>query len=118
MNSDLEIEKGLSYKQLLQLYSDHFSLGYLNTDFKNKMALISMICYLTYQLKLKKPDVTHYQIVMKMADGLGLPEDFLKGLSVVCDSFGYGCTEFPTFNLTAKEMIKSIKEILSKYIPF
>ena len=51
MNSDLEIEKGLSYKQLLQLYSDHFSLGYLNTDFKNKMALISMICYLTYQLK-------------------------------------------------------------------
>ena len=50
MNSDLEIEKGLSYKQLLQLYSDHFSLGYLNTDFKNKMALISMICYLTYQL--------------------------------------------------------------------
>ena len=53
-----------------------------------------------------------------MADGLGLPEDFLKGLSVVCDSFGYGCTEFPTFNLTAKEMMKSIKEILSKYLPF
>ena len=70
--SDIETEDWLSYKEMLRIHSKLFSLGFLDADFKTKMALISLICYITYKAKMKKPDVTHYQIVQKLANGKGL----------------------------------------------
>ena len=116
--SDIEIEDWVSYKQLLKIYSKFFSLGFLDADFKTKMALISLICYITYKAKMKKPDVTHYQIVQKLANGKGLPDKYLKALAVVCDEFGYGCTEFPTFDLKDADIIKTVKNIFDNYKPF
>ena len=45
--------------------------------------------------------------------------NFIKGLSIICDDFAYGCTEFPTFGIkTPGEMAKQVQSILSEYLPF
>jgi hypothetical protein len=105
------------YEDLQRIYSKYFSLGYLNTDFNTKAALVSLTCYLVDQLKKKKPDVTHYQVLYKINNG-ELPEDFIKGLAVVCSDWAYGCKEFPTFGIATKDIPAKIKEILCMYIPF
>lgn len=105
------------YEEMQRIYSKYFSIGYLNTDINTKFALISLICYLTKKLKEKKPDVTHYQVVRKLSEGMIL-EDQIKGLSVICSDFSYGCTEFPTFGIDDKNIPAKIKEILSNWTPF
>lgn len=105
------------YKEMQRLYSRCYSLGYLNTDINTKFALISLIGYLTFKIKQKKPDVTPYQIIKKII-GDDLPEDFIKGLAVVVDDFAYGCKNFPTFDLEDKKIPSKIKEILNTYVPF
>ena len=55
---------------------------------------------------------------MKVSQNLGLPEDFIKGLAIVCEDFSYGCTEFPTFGLEGKDILKQIIEILKSFVPF
>lgn len=115
----------MTYKELEHFYKEHFSLGYLNppakgeiSSFERKLILISLICYVTYKNKLKNPDVTYYSILMKLSQNLGLPDDFIKGLAIVCDDFSYQCTDFPTFGLKGKEILKEIVEILKTYMPF
>ena len=105
------------YKEMQRTYSRLFSLGYLNTDISTKFALISLIGYLTFRIKQKKPDVTPYQIIRKII-GDDLPEDFIKGLSIIVDDFSYMCKSFPTFGIKDKEIPSKIKEILNSYIPF
>lgn len=105
------------YEEMQRVYNQYFSMGYLNTDINTKFALISLICYLTEKLKAKKPNVTHYQVVRKLSEGI-IPEDQIKGLSVICSDFSYGCTEFPTFGIGDKNIPAKIKEILSKWLPF
>jgi hypothetical protein len=107
------------YNEMRKQYAQLYSLGNLNTDLSSKFALISLICYLTYKAKEKKPDVTHYQIIKSATKDIYLPEDFIKALAVVCEDFSYGCKEFPLFNLkTPKDMIKTIRDIVSTYLPF
>lgn len=105
------------YKEMQEIYNKYFSLGYLNIDISSKFALISLTGYLVYKLKQKKPDVTSYKILKKIA-GDELPEDFIKGVSVIVDDFSYGCKEFPTFNIEDKKIPAKIKELLKSYIPF
>lgn len=118
MSGDLEILSGRSYKELLRCYQENFSLGYFNTDIKNKFALISLICYVTYKAKEKKPDVTHYEIIMQLTKNQSLPDAMVKRLAVICDDFAYGCTEFPTFELKGNAIVQFIKDILNTYVPF
>lgn len=113
----MDIIKNPPYEDLQRIYEKYFSLGYLNTDFTSKIFLIAYICYLTEQLKAKKPDVTHYQVIRKIADS-SVSEDFIKGLAVVCSDFSYGCKNFPDNGKTAKEMPAEIKKILNTYVPF
>ena len=114
----------MNFKELKQFYSDHFSIGYLNAStstrspFENRIVLLSLICYVTYKSKLKNPDVTHYQIIMKLSDKLGLPDKFIQGLAIVCNDFSYQCTEFPTFGLKGQDIVKEIRGILRTYLPF
>lgn len=107
----------ISYKSLRNLYSEYFSLGHLNTDINSKFALISLICYITNKLKSKNPDVTYYQVIYKLASTL-IREETIKGLSIMCEDFSYGCTEFPTFGIKDKDIPAKIKEILSNWTPF
>jgi len=114
----------MTFKQLEQFYTDNYSIGYLNASistrspFENRIVLISLICHVTYRTKLKNPDVTHYQIIMKLAENLGLPDTFLQGLAIVCKDFSYQCTEFPTFGLKGQDIVKEIRGILRTYLPF
>lgn len=112
-----DINSSPPYDELRRLYSKLFSLGYLNTDINTKFALISLINYVTYQMRQKNPDVTHYKVIKKII-GEELPEDFIKGLAVICEDFSYGCTTFPLFGLKPKEIINTIRDILHKYLPF
>ena len=108
----------MTYEDLKNLHSKYFSLGYLNTKCGNKFVLVGLICYLTHKFKMEKPDVTPYKIIMQIDEGLSLPEDFAKSISVICEDFMYGCTEFPTFGVEEKDMISTIKNLLKTYMPF
>lgn len=118
MSPDLDTLEGKPYKYLLKLYQDNFSLGYLNTDINNKFALISLVCFVTYRAKEKKPDVTHYSILMAIVKDMDIPNHLIKALAVICDDFAYGTTDFPTFGIAGKDIIPSIKKILQSYVPF
>lgn len=108
----------LTYKQLEHVYSRYFSLGYLNVDINNKFALISLICYIVTSMKKKQPDITYYEVVNKICDKQGMTDEFIKGLAIMCESFGYGCTTFPTFNIAPKDMVQTCRDILKTYMPF
>ena len=108
----------MSYKELEAIYNKYFSLGNLNININNKFALISLICYITTSMQKKKPDVTYYQVVYKICDTLGFEEDFIKGLAIMCENFGYGCKDFPTFNIAPKDMVQTCRDILKTYMPF
>lgn len=108
----------MSFKELKHLYEENFSLGYIDLDINNKFALISLICYITTHMQAKKPDITYYQIIYKLAEGTGWKEKDIYKLTIMCEDFGYGCKEFPTFGLKPKEMSAKIKEIMYKSLPF
>jgi hypothetical protein len=55
---------------------------------------------------------------MKLSKNLGLPDEFIKGLAIVCEDFSYDCTDFPTFGLKGQDVIKEAVSILKSYIPF
>ena len=116
----------MNFEELRKFYSNNFSIGYLNpqskdghTSFERKLILISLINYLYQKNKPKNPDLTYYSLIYKLSDKLGLPEDFIESLAIVCEDFAYGCYEtFRTFGLEGKNIISEIREILSSYVPF
>lgn len=103
--------------ELETLYQEKFSLGSYGDDISKKFALISFICFLYKKLREKKPDVTYYQIIYKVADGI-IPIEEINKLAVICEDFGYGCKEFPLFGIEPKEVPNKIKEILLEWLPF
>lgn len=107
----------LSYEELQQIYRKYFSLSNLGGDINHKFALISLVCWLTNKIKESKPDWNHWKTLYKINNGT-LPEDFIKGLSIVCSDFGYCCTNFPTFGIEEKKIPAKIKEILAEWLPF
>lgn len=110
-----------SYEDLSKFYAAHFSLGNLNTDIGSKFALISLICFLTHKVRMKRPDATCYQVIMKIIEKeVHLHDaDFIRGLSIICEDFMSHTTEFLTFDIkTQKEMVTKILEILHTWLPF
>ena len=115
----------MNFDELRRFYTDNFSIGYLNpppdnghTSFERKLILISLICYLYHKNKGKNPDLTYYSLIYKLSQGMNIPDNFIKGLAIVCEDFAYSCTEFPTFGLEGKKIISEIREVLNSYIPF
>ena len=99
----------MNFNELKKFYSEHYSLGYLNlpesdghSPFERKLILISLVCYIVYKINTK----------------LNLPDDFIKGLAIVCEDFAYQCHEFPTFGLEGKKILEEICSILKTYVPF
>lgn len=108
----------LSYRQLEDLYKQYFSTGNIAADINEKFALISLIGYIVYNMKKKKPDVSYYEVCYKLMEGLGFEEINIKALAIMVEDFSYGCKDYPTFGLSPKEMPKKIREILQKCMPF
>lgn len=108
----------LTYKELEDFYNKYFSLGKIASNINEKFALISLIGFITYNLKKKNPDITYYEIISKLANGTGLSDLEIKALAIMVEDFSYECIDFPTFGLKPKEMQAKIKEILNKMMPF
>ena len=113
----------MNFNELKEFYTKNFSLGYINSGngrsaIEERFVLISLICYITYKSKLKNPDTTHYEIILKLSKNTGLPDEFLKGLAIVCEDFSYMCTDFPTFGLKGQDIIKEAISILKSFLPF
>lgn len=115
----------MNFNELKRFYSEHFSLGYLNppetsehSSFERKLILISLICYVVEKNKPKNPDLTHYSLLYKLNSNIGIPDDFIKGLAIVCEDFSYSCHKFPTFGLEGKKILEEIISILKTYLPF
>lgn len=115
----------MNFNELRRLYSENFSLGFLNisdtkehTSFERKLILISLICYVVEKNKPKNPDLTYYSLLYKFNTNLGLPDKFIKGLAIVCEDFAYECHTFPTFGLEGKKIVEEIISILKTYMPF
>ena len=106
------------YDKLKTIYGKYFTLGYLNTDINSKFALISLVNYVA--MKLSKPNkiVTPLMVLNKINSDLKLPQDFIDGLSIVCEDLAYGCKTFPTFGIEEKKLVPTIKGILDKWVPF
>ena len=113
----------MNFNELRNFYSEHYSLGYIKSghnrsSIEERFILISLIDYITYKSKLKNPDTTHYEIIMKLSKNLGLSDEFIKGLAIICEDFSYCCTDFPTFGLKGQDIVKEAISILKSYIPF
>ncbi len=110
-----------NYEYRKEIYETYFSLGHLNTGIGRKFALISLICYLTHKLQLKKPEVTCYKVIMKIIEKEVHKHDpdFIENLSIICDDFMKNTSEFLTFDIkSTKEMANKVKEILNTWLPF
>lgn len=107
----------MSIDELKSIYHNNFSLKYLGNNFNEKVGLIALICYIVEKMKSKHPGVTYYEVIYKLGRDY-LPDEFIVGLSIVCEDFAYGCKEFPTFGLEDKKIPSKIKEILSNWLPF
>lgn len=106
------------YDYLTKIFDNFFKIGYLDVDITSRFALISLVCYITNKIQEKVPNATNYTVLQTLVKGKKYPDDIIKGIACICDGFGYNCHEFPTFNLSNKEIIKKILEILDSYIPF
>lgn len=106
-----------TYKEMERVYKDWFTTGYLSS-MQDKLALIDLIGWLVTSLQKKKPDVTYYQVVHKLAKGSGLDDMEVKKIAIISEDFAYKCNDFIDFGLALKEVPAKIKEIFHKILPF
>ena len=64
--------QSISFEKVLAIYDKYFSLGYLNTDVSDKLACISLTCYLTNALREKGQKVNCYQVLLQV--GKDMPD--------------------------------------------
>lgn len=110
----------MNYEKLSKVYEKHFALNYLGTNFSDKLACISLTCYITNEIRKKKKDITCLEVLHKVM-GDDLPEyveKFLQVLSIICTDYMYGCKDFIDFGIPKKEMPKKLKELIDNYCPF
>lgn len=110
------MKEELNFDELRDIYMQYFSLGKLSCNINEKFALISLLGYITQKAKQKHPDVTYYSIIKKIDDSL--PEEYVKSLAIIVEDFSFNVKEFPTFGIKGPDMIKTVKSILNKYLPF
>lgn len=124
MNEVDQLFSELSYEERCNFYNKHFSSGASSTcRIKDKLILIALICFVTHKLREKDGSLTVKSVIEKIVNKpimeLNGFEDFLLGLSVVCEDMLYGCTEFETFGLkTSQEIIDKIRALLNEWMPF
>ena len=109
------------------LYDSYFS-SKTNTSqsFNHKIELLTLLGYLTQQLKKRVPDTfrNSYDVlkkyvlvgnILEQAD-----EDYISGLSIVCDDLLYGVQDIdpPTQYSNSAEIKNRLKELISGWLPF
>jgi hypothetical protein len=109
------------------LYNSYFS-SKTNTSqsFEYKIEILTLLAYLTQQLKKRMPDTfKNAYDVLKNYVLVGVPleltdEDYISGLSVVCDDLIWGTNdiEAPSKYSNSVEIKNRIKELISGWLPF
>lgn len=109
-----------SFEKVLAIYEKYFSLGYLNNDVSDKLAAISLTCYITNELRKKGKTVNCYEVLLQVGKDFPKPvkETFFKSLGAICESLMYGSTKFPDFGINPKDMSKTLRKLLESYCPF
>ena len=112
--------ENLSFKELKEFYSKHFTLGYLGYNMSDKLACIALTCYITNELKKICQKVTCYHVLVKVGKDFreGEKNTFLKSLGAICEDLMYGCTTFLDFGIKPKDMPKQLQILLNNYVPF
>lgn len=113
-------------EELNEIYQKYFSLKDVGVSIDNKFGLISLICFLTKQARVKTPNATCLQVINKInaptkEDPCRASADdrFLRGLAIICDDYMQTKGDFMTFGIkTSKEMVAKIREILYTHLPF
>ena len=117
--SDLQ---NISFDKLLNIYQRYFSMGYFNTEnLSDKLACISLTCYVTNELRKKGKNLTCYEVLLQIEKNSATELEkntFLKALGVICEDLMYCCDTFPDFGIKPKEMPSTIRSLLEKYCPF
>ncbi len=111
--------QNINFDKLCKIYSKYFSMGY-SKDLGDKLACISLTCYIKNELKKKGKNINSYELLCSIyKDASDLEKNtFLKSLGAVCEDFSYGCDTFPDFGIPLKEMPSTLKNLLNKYCPF
>lgn len=112
--------ENISCDKLNKVYANYFSLSFLDLKFNDKLACITLTCYITNELRKKGQNINSYDVLLKV--GKDLPDlvknTYLKSLSAICEDFLYDCKDFPDFGISVKEMPKQLKLLLDNYCPF
>lgn len=111
----------MPFEEVCDLYTKYFSLGHINSDVSDKLAIISLTCYITNAIRKKGKNVSCYDVLLKVVPGLGDFEKntFLKGLSALCQDLMYDCNTFPDFGIEPKKMPEQLRQLIyDKYCPF
>jgi len=115
----------LSYKDKVTIYNDFFDLGGITSmSLNNRMALVSLICLVTFKMRQKNTSETCHSVLKKIIKSEDMLRNtqfgnFIEGLSIVCENFMYSCTKFDTFGLkSSEEIVNKIKELLDEWLPF
>ena len=106
-----------SIDELKDLHNQYFELGHFNSDINTQFALISLVGFLTHLAKKKNADITSYSVIKQIIKN-DIPDSFCRSLSIICDDFSYGCSQFPTFGIESKQIPTKIREILLSWSPF
>ena len=114
---DFERTSEPTYKQMARVYNEWFTTGYLHS-MQDKLAMIDLLGWLVTSLRKKKPDITYYQIVNKLAKGTGLTDMEIKKISIIAEDFAYQCDDFIDFGLKLNEVPAKIHELFCKILPF
>ena len=95
-------------------------MGYLGKDLSDKLACISLTCYITNELRKKGKKINCYEVLLQIGKDFTDFEKntFLKSLGVICEDIMYSCDTFPDFGIKPKEMPSTVKKLLEKNCPF
>lgn len=93
----------------------------LKAPLDNKFALISLLCYITNQMRAKDKNwkvLKSIKLIRNDKFSQNSPE-FIEGLSSLCEDLMFGQTEFPTFELNSyREMFNVINSVMDQELPF
>ena len=112
--------ENISFDKLAKIYQKYFTLSYLDTNMSDKFACISLTCCITKELKKKTPNITCYDVLLKICPDFREVDKntFLKSLGAMCEDLMYGCDTFLDFGVPVKEMPKQLRKLLDNYCPF
>lgn len=113
-----------SYDDKRTLYSTLFTMGNQTSGkLTNKLDLINLICLVSQKMSSDSKTVTTKDVIEKLVSHVlncnNAYDNFLIGLSIVCDDMMFGVDDISPLGLTSSgEIIKRIKELLAEWLPF